>query len=458
MCEINLADFNMLSGVEFIHFDNFIQAVNHSGKPVRVEGISTDSRRLKPAEIFWALCGENFDGHDFVTQAQQGKALFSVISTESSQRFEAEKFPLVCVPDTLVALQELARIHRKKFSYPLLALTGSNGKTTTKEMIHQVLGRRYQTYKTAGNFNNHIGCPLTLLGLEKKYEAAVIELGTSHPGEIAALAEISLPDQALVTNIGSAHLEFFQNKETVAAEKLSLFDKLQQDGTIYKNLDDPFIQNYDTGSRHVVTFATNGKADVVARLKEVDQDGRVIFRLNNNLIIHLQTPGEHNLHNALAAASVGVQFGIPEPEIKDALENFKSTDKRMQVLRKSGVIFLNDSYNSNPDSAMAALKVVQKMRVSGKIFIVLGDMLELGEHSNQLHQDVIRFAEQLNPDLVLLFGERMHAAAVENLKVQTFNSHEAIVSRLQSKLQPGDLVLLKGSRGMAMEKILDKLY
>jgi len=286
MCKINMDDFKKLSGVQFQNFEKAAHG--------KISGISTDSRRIGHGEVFWVLSGDHFDGHDFVEQVQD-KALFSVIAADQAHRFKEKSFGLAVVPDTLQALQELARLHRSHFDIPLLALTGSNGKTTVKEMISIVLNTQMNVHKTEGNLNNHIGCPLTLLKLTEEHQVAVIELGTNHPGEIKTLADIVQPTQALVTNVGAAHLEFFKNTETVAKEKLSLFDALPSNGVIYQNLDDPFIQKYNTGERSVISFSFKDKADVRGKLQEIDVKGRGVFMLNGGTSIRLQVPGKHNV-------------------------------------------------------------------------------------------------------------------------------------------------------------------
>lgn len=446
MPELLQGDFRKLTGSEFIHLENF---------PVNIAGVSTDSRSIQQNEIFWVLQGEHFDGHDFVEVVQNKKPAFCVIARSALDRFNEKGFPLFVVPDTLTALQQLAGIQRQKFDYPVLALSGSNGKTSTKEMIAAVLGTKYRVHKTEGNFNNHIGCPLTLLKMEKDDQVAVIEMGTNHPGEIASLAEMVQPSQALLTNIGAAHLEFFNDLDTVAGEKLSLFDCLPPDGLIYKNLDDPFIQKYNAGDRKIVSYAFDHKADITGEILELDEQGNGLFLLNGDTQIRLNVPGLHNVHNALAAATVGLQYGLSGKEIKNALESYTSTNQRMQVLDRSGIRFINDAYNANPDSVMAAIDALSQMKSSGSVYIILGDMLELGMKSRQMHLQVIARALSIHPKMVMVMGQEMVAAAKKFPAVQTMDTQEQIIELLQKTLQQGDLVLLKGSRGMRMEKILN---
>lgn len=446
MPELNMDDFKQLSDAKFFNLPESREAV---------PGISTDSRTIQPGQVFWVLQGDQFNGHDFVDAVQLKKPIFSVISQAELPRFTGAKFAMIAVPDTLSALQELAKIHRQKFSHPVLALSGSNGKTSTKEMIAAILGSKFRVHKTSGNLNNHIGCPLTLLNMVQEHQVAVIEMGSNHPGEIETLAEIAQPDQALLTNIGAAHLEFFKNLENVAREKLSLFESLPADGLIYRNADDPFIQQYNTGGRKVVSFALDQKADVKGQVLELDAQGNGIFLLSGETKIHLNVPGVHNIHNAVAAAAVGLEFGLSASEIKQALEDYSSTSQRMQVLDRGGIRFINDAYNANPDSVGAAIEALSRMQINGSVFIVLGDMLELGSKSKKMHEQVIEQALSIHPGRIMVLGKEMRIAAAGFTAVEAFDTHDEIIDALQKTIRPGDLVLLKGSRYMQMENILN---
>ena len=418
--------------------------------------ICTDSRRLRPGQIFWVLRGENFDGHDFVEPALKDGAQAAVVEKQALPRFRGKDLPLIAVPDTLLALQQLAALHRNRFKGTVLALTGSNGKTTTKEMIATVLASKMVVHKTEGNLNNHIGCPLTLLELREKHQAAVIELGSNHPGEIATLAEITRPDQALVTNIGQAHMEFFKTREKVAAEKLSLFEQVVPKGVIFRNQDDSFISGYQRAKTEVVSYSIKKSARVRGRILGLDDRGCATWRLNDSTDIQLQIPGAHNVSNALAAAAVGLYYGLNAQEIKAALEAYRQTDKRMQVVNLGAVKVLNDSYNANPDSMTAAIEALQKMQTTGKCFFVLGDMKELGTQSATLHKQILQKATR-SGGVTLVTGPEMIQAATEIEGVRAFHEKYDLAAYLDKHLQDGDLVLLKGSRGMQMEKILDYL-
>ncbi len=425
-------------------------------------GISIDTRTLEAGQVYWAIIGERLDGHQFAGEAHKKGALLSVIQQDRlTTELKDTKQPLAVVPDTLKALQELGQKQRLKYDIPVIALTGSNGKTTTKEMIAHILETKLRLHKTRGNLNNHIGCPLTLIGLNHTHQAAVVELGTNHRGEISLLAGLVNPNQALITNIGAAHLEFFESKAAVAREKLSLFEAIdRRGGVIYKNIDDPFIRAYHPENCRVIRFSLEESADVTGRILSMDARGCAVFSLNDRSEIRLQISGRHNVSNALAACAVALNMGFSEAEIAGALGNYRAFDQRMQVIEKDGVTFLNDAYNANPDSVKAALKTVTAIEDKSRLFICLGDMFELGADRIRLHEEILNSALQINPDTILIIGDSMTTAARSIKKsghsgIVKFEDHQSLADYLRDRLQPGDLVLIKGSRGMAMEKILE---
>ncbi|HGY57282.1 MAG TPA: UDP-N-acetylmuramoyl-tripeptide--D-alanyl-D-alanine ligase [Caldithrix abyssi] len=428
----------------------------------KLNGVNIDSRTVKPGEVFWAIKGEHFDGHDFIEAAAAKGAALAVAAKKKIKNRSAMPLPLLLVPDTLRALQQLAAAHRRKFGYPVLALTGSNGKTTTKEMIAYILGQKYNVLKTEGNLNNHIGCPLTLLRLSAQNETAVIELGTNHPGEIAALADMVQPDQALITNIGGAHLAFFASEDELAAEKLSLFDRLPDGALIYRNLDDPWIADYPATDKETVDYGWEDGADVQGRILEMDARGCGAFRLNDAVDIRLRVPGWHNVKNALAAAAVAIRFGFSEKEIAEALAGYEGFDKRMQMREINGVLVINDAYNANALSMRAAFDTAASIQVKGRRFFALGDMLELGKNSVKIHYGVLLAALNSKAERVLTIGPHFAEAAGrlnadQRKRVQSFSTHKELAQRLNEQLRPGDLLLLKGSRGLQMEKVEEEL-
>lgn len=452
MSQIGFHEFIQLCGAE-------LQSIDNSTVKGRKFHISIDSRKLNAGDVFWAIRGEHFDGHDYIETAMHKKAAFCVIRKNHRR---GKNVPAVIVEDTLAALQELGRIHRSLFDFPVLALTGSNGKTTTKEMIAHVLSQKLRLHKTEGNLNNHIGCPLTLLELCAEHQAAVIEMGSNHRGEIGLLTRMTLPTHALITNIGGAHLEFFENNETIAAEKKDLFVEMEDGGTIFLNIDDPFLKGFRDKKKNIISYSLLHKAQVQGRVAGLDEQGCGRFTLNDATEIRLQIPGAHNIKNALAAAAVALHFGFSEEEVKAALESFEAADKRMQIATYKGARIINDAYNANPLSLKAALDTLAAMADGKNMLLVLGDMFELGTRSLNLHRVALKQALRLQPRHIFLMGWTFEAAK-ESLERDTqrgiswFADHKALASALAQKINRGDIVLIKGSRGMQMEKVLKEL-
>jgi UDP-N-acetylmuramoyl-tripeptide--D-alanyl-D-alanine ligase len=428
-----------------------------------LRGISIDSRSLKAGQVFWALRGPKFDGHDFVTAAMRQGAVAAVINKTNVGYLSGRGFPLVVVRDSLKALQDLATLHRKKFSIPVIAITGTNGKTTTKEMIAWILQKRMNVHHTEGNLNNHIGLPLTLLELNSMHDISIVELGTNHPGEIELLGAITKPSGALITNIGMGHLEYFSSVEGVAREKLVLFKKVQKNGTHYINLDDKRLASYTVQDKNIVYYSLDGnkKANVKGNLLDVNDIGAGVWRLNDMVTISMKIAGIHNVRNGLAAASIAIGLGFKEQEIKSALEGFTPYEKRMQIIKNDGITIINDTYNANPDSYIPALETLYHIakKMNNRKIVVMGDMLELGEKSLSLHQDLCSILIKYKIDGIFTLGDTCTTAAqIFKAKgfdnIYSYNSHESLAKELKKFMKPNDIILLKGSRGMQMEKIL----
>ncbi len=454
---ITLADFKSIPDVRIINEPDPVELQ----KVIR--GVSIDSRSLKANQVFWALRGPNFDGHDFIKDAIRKGAAALAIDKTNVHRINGTTIPVFVVPDSLTALQQLAEGHRRKFSIPILAITGTNGKTTTKEMIAWILQTRMNVHRTWGNHNNHIGVPLTLLTINSEHDISIVELGTNHPGEIAMLSKLVRPSAAIITNIGRGHLEFFSSIEGVAREKIELFNHISTRGTIFLNLDDPYLPRFPNRKKTVVRYSLeqNSEAHVKGKLLGLDNDGNGKWRLNNNTTIQMCVPGIHNVKNALAASAVALHFGFTESAIKEALERFLSYDKRMQIVRNGDVMIINDSYNANPDSYLPALQTLQHIasKHNSRKLVVFGDMLELGLNSEALHQELMFNLLDYNIDAIFTLGESS-ALGGRLLKdrgfdqVYSFNDHQTLAQALKKFLNPGDIILLKGSRGMQVEKIL----
>ncbi len=429
----------------------------------KITGVSTDSRSLREGEVFFAIRGENFDGHKFLAEAFERGCEIAVV--ESSASIDPVKtMPLLIVRNTVHALGEFARLYRMKFGIPVLAIAGSNGKTTTKEMVTRVLGTKYNVLSTESNLNNHIGVPQTLFKLETKHQVAVIEIGTNHPGEIAYLCNMLQPTHGLVTNVGHEHLEFFKNLAGVAKEETFLFKNLasRKGSVAFVNLDDKHVVAKAKSLKTKVTYGFGTRvASVRGKILTVDERGCVQFSFGaksakTETKIRLPIPGKHNALNALSAAAVGLAFKVPAGKIKSALESFRPVGKRMEVLDFGGVTVYNDTYNANSDSTLEALRVLAAAQVAGKRIAVLADMKELGESSFQEHTRVGKSLSSLPVEYLLTFGEQarhIHDAAAVKFKFH-YEQKNMLAEYLAELVGPGDAVLVKGSRSMKMEDIV----
>ena len=443
---------------------SFIEARNTGSlKGVVCTGISTDSRSVQRGEIFFALRGESFDGHEFIDDAFSAGALLVVVDKRACIEQFQEK-PIIVVDDTTKALGKLANVYRKKFTIPLIAVAGSNGKTTTKEMIAAVLSTQGRVLSTKGNLNNHVGVPQTLFRLERSHDVAVIEIGTNHFGELHYLCEILEPTQGIITNIGHEHMEFFKNLNGVARAEGELFDALGSSGVGFVNNDDANIVAQARKVTNKVTYGISStEVDVRGLPLSVDEKGCAAFSVTSinkePFDVHLQVPGKHMVLNGIAAAAVGSSHGISPENIQHALENFTAVGKRMEVITVGDVTILNDSYNANPDSVLAALETLASIKCEGKRIVVLADMLELGESSISEHQRIGKAVRRLELEYVLTSGVlAAHITEKATAKVNVhFEEKQKLSEYLVRLIAPGDIVLVKGSRGMKMEDVVTYL-
>ncbi|NOY77942.1 MAG: UDP-N-acetylmuramoyl-tripeptide--D-alanyl-D-alanine ligase [Calditrichaeota bacterium] len=430
------------------------------GKPVHA--VVIDSRKVEPGDLFFALRGERHDAHTFLDAVFRVPDVTAVVDQKGFEKQGGRlSGRMIVVQDTLEALQNVSAFYRRKFTLPVLAVTGSNGKTTTKEMIAAVLGEGYRVVKNSGNLNNHIGVPLTLFEIDPGTEFAVVEMGANHFGEIARLCEIADPDWGLVTNVGNAHLEYFGSLHDVARAKGELFTYLsRKNGLGFINQDDPLVREIARVLPQKRSFGLTPDADVQGEFLSLDDRGQAVFRVNGETI-HLRVAGIHQVSNALAAAAVGVHAGLSLRQIKQALEAFTGVGKRMELLELGDILVLNDTYNANLNSMEYGLKTLAHIRHQrgGRSFAVLADMLELGPKSEEQHGLVGEIAAEMGTDFLLTFGEEaraIHKAALEKGLVHAyhFEEKEDLENFLQAYLRGGDLVLVKGSRGMEMETIV----
>lgn len=432
-------------------------------------GLSTDSRSLQRGEVFLALRGERFDGHAFVAEALKRDAGGVIVETVDLRRDEADVFgprPIIAVPDTLRALGDIARFWRNRFTLPVIGITGSNGKTTTKEIIASLLEQRFRVLRNPGNFNNLVGLPLTLLDLNSFHQVVVVEMGTNIPGEIERLAEIARPTIGLITNIGQAHLEGMGSLENLVKEKGRLFRSIGAEGIIAVNQNDPHIRSLaDPCRAEKVRFGIETEADVVIDRIEWRRTRGTRFRLTvrgERISVALPALGDQLLHGVAAAVAVASVLDLSLREIKERLELFKPLPMRMEVLRLQGLTFINDAYNANPPSVEMALKVLSHASGKARTFVVFGDMLELGKISPRAHRDVGRLMGRLGVTGVFLLGDHAHdvaegaiGAGMNPRNVWVAHRHSEIADLLRDLSRPGDWVLVKGSRRMRMETVIE---
>jgi len=425
-----------------------------------VRSVSTDTRTVGEGALFVALVGDRFDAHDFLDNAVSSGAVALLVSEKPGGGYPAE-VAVIEVADTLLALQDLAREYRRLLGVKGVAVTGSSGKTSTKDMIAAVLGQRYQVRATRGNFNNHIGLPLTLLEMEEGDEIGVWEMGMNHPGEIGTLAAIAEPDVAVVTNIGSAHLEFMGSQEAIAKEKGSLAAAISKEGRVVLNADDPFTPSIADRCVAPVTTAGIGGGDVQASgiVPGAESTTFGLAAGGEAALVTLPVPGRHMVRNATLAATTGLHFELEIREIAAGLAALDLTSGRLQTLRKEGVQFLDDSYNANPESMRAALETLRDYPCSGRRFAVLGKMAELGERAEAEHRALgIAFADK-RVDVLATVGSEARViaeAAPGDVRAEHFETPGEAAAFLASEVADQDVVLVKGSRSAAMEKVIEE--
>jgi len=409
--------------------------------------ISTDTRKLSNDCMYFALKGENFDGNKFVTQAFEGGAKYCIIDDKKA----AISANCILVEDTLFALQKLATYHRKEIGIPIIALTGSNGKTTTKELINAVLTSAYNVKATIGNLNNHIGVPLTLLSFKHDLDFGIVEMGANHQKEIEFLCGIVLPDFGLITNFGKAHLEGFGSIEGIIKGKTELYDFLREHNRIaFINTDDEKQITQIGEYSKTITFGKALDNDCIVRFEKANPF--VTINYNDN-VIDSQLIGDYNYNNIAVAVAIGKHFGVSTKRIKTAIENYKPDNNRSEIIEKGTINIILDAYNANPSSMLAALKNFKQLDVDNK-FLFLGDMFELGDEAEKEHQSIVEYLKKNFKNNIFLIGENFFKAKTEAniLKFSNFEDLKPMLKKI--KLSDANL-LIKGSRGMALERILD---
>jgi UDP-N-acetylmuramoyl-tripeptide--D-alanyl-D-alanine ligase len=444
-------------------------------QPIR--HISLDTRTLRRGDLFLAMRGDRFDGHDFVALALSRGAVGAIVSDSydvtrlSLKRSVKRGVPFILgVRDPLWSYQQLAAYHRSKFRIPIVAVTGSNGKTTTKEMVASVMAQRWKTLKTEGNLNNRLGVPQTLFRLNKGHEGAVIEMGVDNLGQTSSLCEIVRPTIGIITNIGPDHLEFFGNMDASAQAKAELLDFLPVDGTAILNADDSYF-DYLAGRAQcrVVSFGFSAKADVRAtKVKPNGRNGTIVhLQLPEKIrptIVHLRVQGAHNVTNALAAGAIGTVLGLPGAVIAQGLSRFRPASMRSQILVSHGVKLIIDCYNANPASMKAAVELLAQAGENRRTIAVLGDMLELGPNAAHMHEEVGGFLARHGIDRLVacgILGRSLARGAqqggFDRAHIVEVSDAQAAGVAVKAIVKPGDVVLIKASRGMRLELVADAL-
>ena len=435
-------------------------------RDIRINSISTDSRDLGAESLFIPIVGERYDGHEFINHLVHDNSISAYLTMREDIRFpENPGIAGVFCKDTLAAYGSLALHYRKSLQAKVIAITGTNGKTTTKELIWSILDRKYSTLKNEKNYNNEIGVPYTLLGLKENHEWAVIELGMNHPGEIDRLSRISCPDIALITNVGEGHLEFLGSLENVAEAKAEIMNGMKSNSTIILNRDTDcydILESKAIGMGFkIMTFGLSDISDIKPERYELFKDSiRLIYNRNE---YNIPLFGIHNVYNVMAAITIAQYIGIENKIIKDALNGFKNVGMRSQII-DAGYIIINDSYNSNPLSARYAVKSLSKIFPRQRKIAILSDMKELGEKSMIYHTELGRVVAEAGIDMLLTWGEmsdNITTGAIKNgMNKNTaihFDKKHELINFAQKNIEINNVVLIKGSRSMKMEEVVEAL-
>lgn len=431
------------------------------GKPIIVTGVSTDSRTVKRGDIFIALSGEKFDGHDYILDVIKKGARAILVSKNVKA---SVGIAVVQVKDTGKALGHLAAFYRLKFNIPVIALTGSAGKTTTKEMLAHVLSSQYKVLKNIKTENNHIGVPQTLLRLDKNYDMAVLEFGTNQPGDIDWLSFIAKPNVVIFTNIGDSHLEKLKNREGVFKEKFRIVAHMAREGKIVFNADDPYLSRIQKLklTQQKIGYSIKRKSLYRAEKIALTQDGQIKFQVKNQTLV-LNAIARHFVYNALAVIACADLFRIKASNLKKTLKTFMNCSGRQEIKRMKGLTIIDDTYNANPTSLKSAVDSLNEIPAQGRKILVCGDMLELGKDSKKLHADAGIHISRSRIDQVLTYGQ--HAYEISRLLMRTskkieathYESLEKLEQDLHHICRKNDIVLVKGSRGMRMERVVEAL-
>ena len=457
--KITIEDLFNIPSAEIFNPDTF--------KPLSL--VAIDSRKVKKGSLFVAIKGDKFDGHDFILDAIKKGAAAVVIDSRKLKKFSFLEIPVISVDDTTKAYGGIAKIWRNKLSAKVISITGSNGKTTVKEMVSTLLAEKFEVIKTEANNNNHVGVPLTILSANEKCEALVLEQGTNHFGEIPYSAKISQPDYSLVTNIGDAHLEFLKSKEGIFKEKSALYYETEKrNGIVFLNMDDPIIRKNAKQFTKKVTYGFKGTVDVKGKVLGYTEDGRTEIQISSKgkkFKTILPVYGESNAKNFLAASAIALKLGMNGKEIISGAQKFQPVHGRLEAKKYKNAVVIDDTYNASPASVQSAVEHVKKIKTFKNKLIVLGDIYELGKKSPEFHKDLSRIFSTDKNLTVLTTGNMMKHLHAELRKKKVRSIHfylrEALALYLQYEEIENSVILVKGSRGMKMEdfvNILEKRF
>ncbi len=434
-----------------------------------VKDVITDSRQIIEGSVFVALKGENFDGHKFVESASEKGAVCSVVEHWDLQD---GTYPVIVVDDTYKALRDIAKLYRNQFNIPIVAITGSVGKTSTKDMIHSVLSNKFNTFKTIGNFNNEVGLPLTVFKMTSENKVGVIEMGMSNFGEISRLTDIVRPDVAVITNIGISHIENLKSQENILKAKLEILEGMEEGGTVILNGDDPLLWGLRGTLPYELLYygIKNKECEMVAENIKGFSDSTVFeFVINEErYTAEIKVPGAHHVYNALSAILVGTQYGMSGSEIIEGIGSFVPGGMRQNIIRTDKYTIIKDCYNASPASMRSGLNVlgvIEPKSEGGRKIAILGNMLELGDFAVDSHKNVGKWVKEEKIDCLVTVGDMAKNIAIgaidagfDKNKIYKYDTNLEAISGLEQILREGDCILIKGSRGMRLEEIADALY
>lgn len=453
--------------MENLYFNEIVEAVNGqmlcTGKNVKVKGVSIDSRTVQKGDIFFALKGERVDGHHYIVPARKAGAAGAVVSHLGKAGLGHEQFPVIRVKDTVTALGDLARYYRQKLTTKIIGITGSNGKTTTKEMTYHLLSQFGSAVRSQKSFNNFIGVPVSLFEIENKHQYGVLEMGTNAPGEIRRLSEIGSPDIAVILNVSQTHLEGLGSTDGVASAKGEILENLRKAGVFVYNVDNLWCVKIADGFKGKKVGFGFGPHAHIQCTNTKKEDGGYRLVINECLEIYLPVPGYHNISNCLASLAICHALGHNIYQRKELFASFQLPQMRIEHQRIGNITFINDAYNANPQSVRAALAYLHEMDTKGRKVFICGDMLELGSDTVQLHREIGETVAHLGIDLLWTVGRfaaevatAAKLAGMPDRRVVSFRDITEIVVSEMSEFRENDTVLIKGSRGMRMEQVIEK--